>query len=46
MYCVTKINKDGSQGKPFLLSLEGLNMLLSMATPYKCSFLIERIADY
>lgn len=45
MYQVIKVNKDGTQGAPFLLSLEGLNMLLNMATPYKYSFLIQRIAD-
>ena len=42
-FLVTKIDKDGTKHPSFLLDLQGLNMLLSTATPNKCSFEIAKI---
>ena len=42
-FLVTKVDNDGKTYEPFILDLEGLNTLLSMATPFKCSFLIKKI---
>ena len=43
MYLVRRIEKNGTKCKPFTLDLEGVTKLLSMATPCKCSFEIEKI---
>lgn len=43
-FLVTKIDKDGTKNASFVLDLQGLNMLLSMATPNKCSFEIAKIS--
>lgn len=45
MYEIRKVDKDGTEHEPFILSLEGLNMLLNMATPFKCYFKIMKIQD-
>ena len=43
MYLITKIDKDGTRNPSFTLDLQGLNLLLAMATPNKCSFEIAKI---
>ncbi len=43
MFQVIKIENDGQKGNPFILDLEGLNTLLKMATPFKCSFEIKKV---
>ncbi len=44
MYLVTKIENDGTRNPSFTLDIQGLSLLLGMATPNKCSFEIKRIS--
>jgi hypothetical protein len=43
MYLVEKIDNDGKINKSFTLDLKGMSLLLSMATPNKCSFKITKL---
>lgn len=43
MFLVTKIDKEGNKSPSFVLDLEGMALLLKMATPFRCEFLIKKI---
>jgi len=43
MYTIEIINDKGEIGRMFTADLEGLNKLLSMATPFKVYFKIQKI---
>ena len=44
MYTVEIIKEDGKAGKMFTIDLEGLTKLLSMATPLKVKFVIQKVS--
>jgi hypothetical protein len=44
MYLITKVDKDGTKHPSFTLDIQGLATLMGMATPNKCSFIVERIS--
>lgn len=44
MFTVVIINEKGEEGKMFTLDLDGVNKLLSMSTPLKVTFKIQRVS--